>query len=80
MSIPSGIQNLDKLLLKGCGVPFLGSSEQRGNHYVTIKIITPKKISKEEEKLYKALYDIQKADDKTGKDNIIDKVKTALGK
>ena len=80
MSIPSGIQNLDKLLLKGGGVPFLGSSEQRGNHYVTIKIITPKKISKEEEKLYKALYDIQKADDKTGKDNIIDKVKTALGK
>ncbi len=80
MSIPSGIQNLDKLLLKGRGVPFLGSSEQRGNHYVTIKIITPKKISKEEEKLYKALYDIQKADDKTGKDNIIDKVKTALGK
>lgn len=80
MSIPNGIQNLDKLLLKGRGVPFLGSNEQRGNHYVTIKIITPKKISKEEEKLYKALYDIQKADDKTGKDNIIDKVKTALGK
>ena len=50
MSIPNGIQNLDKLLLKGRGVPFLGSNEQRGNHYVTIKIITPKKISKEEEK------------------------------
>lgn len=79
MSVPNGIQNLDKLLLKGRGVPFLGSSDQRGNHYVTVKIITPKKISKEEEKLYKALYDIQKADDRAEKSNIIDKVKTALG-
>ncbi len=80
MNVPNGIQNLDKLLLKGRGVPFLGSNDQRGNHYVTVKIITPKKISKEEEKLYKALYDIQKNDEKSGKDNIMDKVKTALGK
>lgn len=80
MNVPNGIQNLDKLLLKGRGVPFLGSNDQRGNHYVTVKIITPKKISKDEEKLYKALYDIQKNDEKSGKDNIMDKVKTALGK
>jgi len=78
MSVPAGIQNLDKLLLKGRGVPYLGSSTQRGNHYVTVKIVTPKKISKEEEKLYRALYDIQKSAGKDG--SIMDKVKTALGK
>ena len=80
MNVPNGIQNLDKLLLKGRGVPFLGSNDQRGNHYVTVKIITPKKISKDEEKLYKALYDIQKKDEESNKSGIMEKVKTALGK
>lgn len=76
MNVPEGVQNLDKLLLKGRGVPFVGSENQRGNHYVTVKIITPKKISKEEEKLYRALYNIQK----NQKEGIMEKVKTALHK
>lgn len=76
MNIPEGVQNLDKLLLKGRGVPFLGSEHQRGNHYVTVKVSIPKKISKEEEKLYRALYDIQK----NQKGGIMEKVKTALHK
>lgn len=81
MNVPQGIQNRDKLLLKGRGVPFIGSETQRGNHYVTIKVIIPKKISKEEEKLYRALYEIQKRDmQKSSKDGIMEKVKTALGK
>ncbi len=82
-NVPQGIQNMDKLLLKGRGVPFIGSDTQRGNHYVTVKVIIPKKISKEEEKLYRALYDIQKgaARENSGKDeSIMEKVKTALGK
>lgn len=85
MNVPQGIQNLDKLLLKGRGVPFIGSDTQRGNHYVTVKVVIPKKISKEEEKLYRALYDIQKGTGQSGsskesKENIMEKVKTALGK
>ncbi len=76
MNIPSGIQNLDKLLLKSGGVPFIGSDNQRGNHYVTIKIVIPKKLSKEEEKLYKTLYALEK--EKNNKDGIMEKVKTAL--
>ena len=55
MNVPNGIQNLDKLLLKGRGVPFLGSNDQRGNHYVTVKIITPEKISKDEEKIIQSI-------------------------
>lgn len=75
LHIPSGIQNLEKLLLKGKGVPYLGREGQRGNHYVTVKIVTPKKISKEEEKLYKELFTLEKNDKKS---SIMEKVKTAF--
>lgn len=78
-TIPSGVQNLDKLLIKGRGVPFIGGQEnQRGNHYVTVKIITPRKISKEEEKLYRELYNLEKQ--KSEKEGIMKKMKAALGK
>lgn len=73
--IPQGIDNLEKLLIKGRGVPYLGKDGQRGNHYVTIKIATPKKLSKEEEKLYRQLFEINKNDKKS---SIMDKVKTAF--
>lgn len=75
LAIPAGIENMDKLLIKGAGVPYLGKEGQNGNHYVTIKIKTPKKISKEEEKLYRELFEIEK---NTKKESIIEKVKTAF--
>ena len=74
--IPSGIQNGERITLKGYGVPYLGSDSQKGNHYITIKVIVPKKLSEKEEKLYKELYILSKNQDTT----IIDKMKTALGK
>jgi molecular chaperone DnaJ len=58
--IPQGAQSFDQVTLKGLGVPILGGAGQRGNHYVTIKVLTPKKLSAEEEKHYRALYEIQK--------------------
>ena len=73
--IPAGADDLEKILIKGKGVPYLGKEGQRGNHYVTIKIKTPKKLSKEEEKLYRALFEYEK---NNKKDSIIDKVKTAF--
>lgn len=73
--IPQGIDNLAKLLIKGKGVPYLGKEGQRGNHYVTIKIKTPKKLSKEEEKLYRELFELEKNEKKSG---IMEKVKTAF--
>lgn len=73
--IPQGIDHLEKLLIKGKGVPYLGKEGQRGNHYVTIKIKTPKKLSKEEEKLYRELFELEKNGKKSG---IMEKVKTAF--
>lgn len=78
LHIPSGIENLEKLLIKGKGVPYLGKEGQRGNHYVTIKIKTPKKLTKEEEDLYKKLFEISKRNDSDKKSGIMDKVKTVF--
>ena len=77
LKIPQGVQNGDRLTLKGQGVPYLGSDTQRGNHYITIKVVIPKKLSSQEERLYKELYVLSKQQEK---DNLIDRMKQALGK
>ena len=74
-TIPPGIQNDEKITLKGQGVPYLGSETQKGNHYINVKVTIPKKISPQEEKLYRELFVISKQQQKDG---IIDKVKQAL--
>ena len=74
--VPSGTQNGDRITLKGEGVPYLGSDTQKGNHYVEIKVSVPKKLTTEEEKLYKELYAISKKQEP----NIFDKMKQALKK
>ena len=75
-TIPKGTQNGDRITLKGEGVPYLGSETQRGNHIVEIKVAIPKKLSQEEEKLYKELYRLSKNE----QSNILDKMKQALKK
>lgn len=77
IKIPSGVQNGDKLTLKGYGVPYLGSETQKGNHYLTIKVEIPRKLSSQEEKLYRELFVLSKQKEKDG---IIGKMKSALGK
>jgi len=74
--IPKGVQNEEKITLKGQGVPYLGSNSQKGNHYVTIKVMVPKKISAQEEKLYRELLNLSKQQESS----LMDKVKSALGK
>ena len=75
--IPTGCQNGDRITLKGMGVPYLGSDSQKGNHYITIKVSVPKKLSDKEEKLYRELFLLSK---EQGESSILDKVKSALGK
>ena len=77
ITIPSGSQNGDKLTIKGQGVPYLGSNSQKGNHYANIIVQIPKKLSSNEEKLYKELYILSK---KQEKDTVIKKMKSVLGK
>lgn len=75
LTIPKGVQNGERLTLKGEGVPYLGSDSQRGNHYVTIRVEVPKKLMPAEEKLYKELFVLSKSEEK---ENILKKMKSAF--
>ena len=75
--IPQGVQNGDNITLKGQGVPYLGSESQKGNHYITINVVVPKKLSQNEEKLYRELFILSKQQEKQ---SILNKMKSALGK
>lgn len=54
MNIPSGIQNNDKLRLKGKGIENVHSGK-KGDMYAIINIIIPDKITKEQKKLFEDL-------------------------
>ena len=75
--IPAGIQNGDRITIKGQGVPYLGSDTQKGNHYVTIRVEVPKKLSSQELKLYRELYELSKPP-QTSDNTIFDKMKSNL--
>lgn len=77
INIPQGIQSGENIVLKDCGVPYLGSNSQKGAHYVKIIVKTPKKLSEKEEKLYRELFAIQK---EKKDESFLDKVKATLKK
>ena len=79
IQIPSGCEYDRIITLKGKGVPVLGSPNMRGDHYVVVKLQTPKKLSDEEKKLYERLFELShgKAPSQNGQ-SILSKVKSAL--
>ncbi len=52
LKIPAGIQSGTELRLKGKGVP---QGHLRGDHLVTIQVVTPKKLSRHQKKLLEEL-------------------------
>mmetsp|Transcript_1861 Transcript_1861/g.3159 ORF Transcript_1861/g.3159 Transcript_1861/m.3159 type:complete len:452 (+) Transcript_1861:216-1571(+) len=68
IKVPPGTQPEQVMRLKGNGAPVLGDANKRGDHYVTMKIEIPSKISKEERELVEQLQALQKknAEKKTG--------------
>lgn len=75
IKIPAGIQSGESITLKDFGVPVLGRNGQRGNHYVTITVDTPEKLSKEERRLYEELYKLQKNRFENSEESLIEKLK-----
>lgn len=59
IKIPKGIQNGEMIRLKELGIPKVGAYS-KGDHYLAVKIKIPKKLSKQEEKIYLELLRIQK--------------------
>ncbi len=58
MSIPAGSHSGQKMRLKGKGMA--QKDGVRGDHYVVIRIDTPRELNSEEKELYQRLMDIQK--------------------
>ena len=54
LKIPSGTESGAVFKLKGYGVPRVGS-DSKGDHYVKVNVVTPKKLSKKERELYEEL-------------------------
>merc|ERR1712032_1025498 len=68
IKVPPGTQPGQVMRLKGNGVPVLGDSNKRGDHYVTMKIEIPSNLSNEEKELVEKLQQLQekKAGKKAG--------------
>jgi molecular chaperone DnaJ len=67
IKVPPGTQPGQVMRLKGNGAPRLGNPNQRGDHYVTVKVEIPKDLSKEEEELIEKLKNLrEQKEGKTG--------------
>lgn len=69
LNIPAGTQPGDKHRLKGKGIENI-YSKRKGNMYVIVKVEIPKKLNKEQKKIFESL-----SKTKFGKKNIFDKFK-----
>lgn len=56
LKVPAGTQSGKVFRLKNKGVQILNGSS-RGDHYVTVKVVTPSKLTKKEKELFKKLAD-----------------------
>jgi len=54
LKIPAGIQSGKIFRLRGKGVPHLGS-KKRGDHLVTVFVVTPTKLTKKEKELFRKM-------------------------
>lgn len=61
LTIPEGSESGDKHRIKGKGVQN-ESTHRKGDMYIVLKVVTPKKISKEQKKLIEALRDTNLVD------------------
>ena len=82
VEIPQGSQTGDVIRLKGEGVPHLGRSKQKGDHLVTLVVLTPQKLTDEQKRLMlelsKSLGDYE-TDSTFGDKGWFDKFKDSLG-
>ena len=68
LKIPSGTQTGTRFRISGKGIPYLDGMG-RGDQYVIANVLTPKKLSKEQKKLFEEL---KKTEEKK---SILDKIK-----
>lgn len=62
LTIPAGLQPNKVLTLEGRGVPKLGNPVSRGDHLITVKVVIPTKVSREEKDLLHQLAKLKGSD------------------
>ena len=74
VKIPEGTQSGEKIRLKGLGVPRLNGNG-RGDLWVTIDVKVPKKLTREQRKLFEQLSETLPAENEPHEKSIFEKVK-----
>jgi molecular chaperone DnaJ len=78
LKIPEGTQSGSVFRLRNKGIVSLGE-RGRGDQFVTVNVVIPTKLTKEQRQLFEALAKISKEDDLSQERNIFDKVKDIFG-
>jgi len=59
IDVPAGTQPGTRLRIRGRGAPALGREQDRGDHYVLVKVEIPNRLSNDEKKLLRKLADLR---------------------
>jgi molecular chaperone DnaJ len=78
LKVPEGTQSGSVFRLRNKGIVSLGE-RGRGDQFVTVNIVVPTKLSKEQRKIFEELAKVSKDDELTQERNIFDKVKDIFG-
>jgi molecular chaperone DnaJ len=76
--VPEGTQRGSVFRLRNKGIVSLGE-RGRGDQFVTVNIVVPTKITKEQRLVFEQLAKVSKDDELTQERNIFDKVKDIFG-
>lgn len=78
LKLHSGSQHNEVFKIKDEGMPYINNPKQKGDLFVQLNVTIPKNLSKEEQKLYQQILDIEK---KSGAKNpLFDKIKSKFAK
>ena len=77
IDIPAGTQSGRVFRLKGRGVPVVHSTS-RGDELVTVKLVTPQKLTARQKELLKEFAEIERQQNERGQVNLFDKIKDAF--
>jgi len=78
IKIPEGTQSGSVFRLRNKGIVSLGE-RGRGDQFVTVNMVVPTNLTKEQRQLYESLANISKDEELTQEKNIFDKVKDIFG-
>jgi len=78
LKIPEGTQSGSVFRLRNKGIVSLGE-RGRGDQFVTVNVVIPTKLTKEQRRIFEELSEMSKDDDLTQERNIFEKVKDIFG-